>query len=171
MQGHDARAGKQLVEFDILRQVSQRLWLRVRIIHEHLTPKAAEHPGHAAADRAAADQPSGGILQLQPVPVVFVVVAAPLALRERRMRFRKTTQHGKDEAHGVLGGGRGIAARGVTDEDAVLGRRLDIGIGRTSPRDDGKFQGGSIVENFLRKRGMIRHIDAHALNSLDDLVL
>jgi hypothetical protein len=65
VQGNDARAGKQFAEFDILCRVSQGLRLYVGIIHKHVTPEAAEHPGHAAADRAVADQPGGGILQLQ----------------------------------------------------------------------------------------------------------
>ena len=152
-----------------MRQVSQGL--RIRIVHKHVTSKSAEHPGHAGADRAVADQTGGGILQLQSALVVFVVIATPFASRERRVRFWNAAQHSEDQAHGVLGGGRSVAAGGVADEYAVLGRRLDVSVGRTSARDDGKFQVGRACENFFGEWSMVRHVDAHPLKSLDELVL
>lgn len=171
VQGNDARAGKQFFEPDILRQVAEGLRLGVGIIREHVTSEATENPGHAAADRAVADQAGGGILQFQPALVVFVVIAAPFALRERGMRFGNAAQDGKDEAYGVLGGGCGVAPGGVTDEHAVLGCRLDVGVGWTSARDDSKFQVRRALDYFLREGSMIRHVDVHPLKSLDNFVL
>src|SRR5271166_3681008 len=80
MQGNNARASKQFVESDALHEITEGLRLRVRIIHEHMTPEAAKYPGDAGADRTEADQSGDGILELEATLIVVVVIPAPVAL-------------------------------------------------------------------------------------------
>src|SRR6202008_104916 len=71
----------------------------------------------------------------------------------------------------VLSGGGGVAPRSITDEHAALGRRFDVSIGRTSARDDGKFQVGRTFKNFLCQGSMISHVDGRPLQTSYNFVL
>ena len=70
----------------------------------------------------------------------------------------------------VEAGAPKVAAVESVANGVVIDKR-DIGVRRTSARDDGKFQLGRGGENLFRQRSMVCHVDAHPLKSLDDLVL
>ena len=171
VQGDEARARQQLVELHLLDPGGEGLRCEVRVVGEHVRAEAREDARDPAADRPVADHPDGAVLQFGAHGVVAVVVAAPGAAREVRVRLRDASSGGDQHADALLGGRRRVAARRVGDGDAVFGGRRDVGVHRSAPADAEQPQVGGGVEDLLRQRRHLGHADLDAPQGLDHLVL
>ena len=79
---------------------------------------------HAAADTAHADNAQGFALQLN----ACVLLAVPLALLEGFIGNRYMARHSHHHGTGMLGGSNGVAARGVDNNNALVGSGSDIDV-------------------------------------------
>ena len=79
---------------------------------------------HAAADTAHADNAQGFALQLN----ACVLLAVPLALLEGFVGNRYMARHSHHHGTGMLGGSNGVAARGVDNNNALVGSGSNINV-------------------------------------------
>ena len=157
MQGDDVSPGQQLIER--LHRHAHAAGSRSRqerIIRGHFHADAGGFARHRCPDTAQADDAQAFAFQFEAGQAVF----RPFAGLHSGIGFRHVPCHRKQQGDRMLGGGQGIAIRGIHDRDAARGGSLDInGIDTgTGTADD--FQMRCFFQGFGTDQRCRAHHDA-----------
>ena len=163
VQRDDLRPGQQVVELDLFdADVERALFGEVRVVGDDAHAQADGAVGDDRADIAAANQAERLAGQFH----AHEAVLFPLAGFGGGAGFWDLAGEGEHHGDGVLGGGDGVAVRGVHHHDAGGGGGFDVNIVHTDagPADHLEVAGG--VEQFARDLGC--GADGEAVIRADD---
>ena len=157
--GHDVGAAHHLVELDALDlEARGGLFRQIGIVDDHLHAEALG-PGHdEAADVARPEDAEGPVVELHPLKLLLL----PLSGLHRGRGLRDVPREGDDQRDRVLRRRDVVAFGRVDDDDAVLGRRVDVDVVHTDPgaTDDPEvLRGGEHVARHLRARADGQAVD------------
>ncbi len=93
-----------------------------RVVGDDAHPEPPRAGGHELADAAEAEDPEHLLVDLDAAELR----ALPLPGGQRAVRLRDVAREREHQRHRVLRGGDDVRLRRVGDDDAALGRRLDV---------------------------------------------
>ncbi len=143
--GDEIGAGQEFIQGDQLHPDSRSHFLgdeRIKADNPHSESQAPFR--HHPADAAQADDPQGLVKHFR--SLVFLLF--PLPLGHGPVGLGDIAGHGQHEGNGVLGGGDGVAPRGVHDHDALFAGRRDVHVVQSGAGPTHHFQAGSLVDEF-----------------------
>ena len=124
-----------------------------RVVGDDVHLEGEGATGHLGADGAEPDEAEGAAAKLG----AHEVAPAPLAAAQGAVGAGDVAGEGHEQGERVLGGGDGVAARRVHDDDAALGGGLEVDVVHAGAGAGDDLEASGVGEGVGRDRGLAAH--------------